>query len=369
MRQRQDLRLRGQRYANTMRGDCFLRTDATMPQARPPAMQRAASLVALPALLAELGVDLGRVLAGTGVSPDQLRPDVFIGYGAYLAILDKAAAVSGREDIGLLLGRRQTLAALGPLGRAMRHAVTLGEALADFATLQISNSTGGTVYLLRAGADVLLGYGVYDPLSHASTYLHDLVLAVGCNLIAELTGGAVAPQEIFSCRPAPARLAPYGALGTCPMRFGQNQSCIVLSASSLAFKLPQANAEARRAALADLAAALALAPPGLAERVRHVLRWLLLQGRTTMPQVAAHLGVHPRTLRRELAREATSFAAIKDEVRHAVACELLRLGALPVADIAATLDFASPSAFVHAFGRWAGTSPARWRETALARDA
>lgn len=340
-----------------------------MPQRPAPAMQRAASLAPLPALIAELGVALEPVLDGTGVAVDALRPDVFIPYGAYLAILDRAACLTGREDIGLLLGRRQTLAALGPLGRVMRHAATLGEALGDFAAFQISNSTGGAVYLLRAGADVLLGYGIYDPVTHASAHVHDMVLAVGCTLIAELTGGAVTPAELLSCRPAPDRPAPYLALAPCPFRFGQGQTAIVLSTASLAFALPQASAALRQAAQADLAAALAATAPGTGQKVRHVLRWLMLLGRTTMPDVASQMGLHPRALRRALLREATRFEAIKAEVRHAVACELLSLGALPVADIAATLDFASASAFVHAFRRWSGVSPARWRQQALARGA
>ena len=45
------------------------------------------------------------------------------------------AGPTGRDDIGMLLGQRQTLAALGPLGNAMRHAATLGEAIAAFVGL------------------------------------------------------------------------------------------------------------------------------------------------------------------------------------------------------------------------------------------
>mgnify|MGYP000069414402 CR=1 FL=1 len=41
---------------------------------------------------------------------------------------------------------------------------------------------------------------------------------------------------------------------------------------------------------------------------------------------------------------------------------LLMLGALGIADIAFTLDYASLSSFVHAFRRWSGMSPGRWRE-------
>ena len=85
------------------------------------------------------------------------------------------------------------------------------------------------------------------------------------------------------------------------------------------------------------------------------------EGFANMEDVALRLGLHPRTLRRRLRQEGTSFETIKDEVRHAAARELLMLGALGIADIAFTLDYASVSSFVHAFRRWSGVSPGRWR--------
>jgi AraC-like DNA-binding protein len=62
-----------------------------------------------------------------------------------------------------------------------------------------------------------------------------------------------------------------------------------------------------------------------------------------------------------LTARCSSFEAIKDEVRHATARELLMLGALDVADIAFTLDYASASSFIHAFRRWSGMSLGQWR--------
>jgi len=333
-----------------------------MPQTKTPAVQRATSLLHLPPLLADLGVSLDAVLDGTGVGVGALRPASYIPYAGYLAILERAAAFTGREDFGLLLGRRQTLASLGPLGRVMRHAATLGEALSDFASLQISNSTGGAVYLHRTANDFALGYGVYDAESRLSPQIHDVVLAVGCNLVAELTGGAVQPGEIHSIRSAPKDLAPYRELGECPVRFGQGQTCVFLPGASLDFRLSTADRTAREGALADLALRLSLAPWGMSGQVRHALRSLMLSGRTKMPDVAVHLGLHPKALRRALEREGTTIEAIKDEVRYAVARELLTLAPLPVGDIAMTLNFASPSSFVHAFRRWSGSSPARWRK-------
>ena len=46
-------------------------------------------------------------------------------------------AVTGRSDIALQLGMRQSFRALGPIGRLMSHAPTLGDALTDFVSFQI----------------------------------------------------------------------------------------------------------------------------------------------------------------------------------------------------------------------------------------
>lgn len=328
------------------------------------AMQRAASLMLLPSVLMEFGVDLDAVLQGTGIARGQLRPEAFIPYAAYLAILDNASAATGRDDIGILLGQRQTLAALGPLGSAMKHAATLGEAISAFVAFQISNSTGGAVYLMRADRDVLLGYGVYDLPVRVSHQIYDMVLAVGCNLIAELTRGRVGPEEILVSRAAPDDPAPYQRLGRCPVRFGQNQTGLLLRASSLDDRLPEADSVLHGKALAGLVSALEQSRGETSGHVRHLLRSLLLIGQASMEEVARRLGLHPRAMRRRLQREGTTFEDIKDEVRYAFARELLLLGDLGITDIAVTLDYATASSFVHAFRRWSGMPPGLWRSRA-----
>ena len=47
-----------------------------------------------------------------------------------------------------------------------------------------------------------------------------------------------------------------------------------------------------------------------------------------------------------------------------MARELLRIGAIPVGDIAQTLADTTPAAFTHAFRRRTGCSPSAWREGA-----
>ena len=325
------------------------------------ARQRAASLVHLPPLLLRHGVPLDAVLAETGVAASDLAPDRFIDYAAYLQILENAARLTACSDIGLQLGQCQTLASLGPLGKVMRCASHLGEAMADFAAFQISNSTGAAVYMHRVGDEVSWGYGIHDPASRASPYIHDVVLAVGRNFVAELTQGAVTVMEFNTMRPAPQDPAPWRAALGARIRFGQEQTCLYLSRADTAFRLPSADPAARSAALGELAALLRFAPWGWTGRTRHALPSLLLEGRSKMPEAARQLGLHPRTLRRALEREGSSFETIKEDVRQVIARELLFLTDLQISDLAMSLDFASPSAFIHAFRRWTGATPAAWR--------
>ncbi|GGO38509.1 AraC family transcriptional regulator [Gemmobacter aquaticus] len=340
-------------------------TNANLPAAR----QRAASLLLLPDLLDDFGTNLAAVLDGTGIKADDIRPDTFVPYSAFLSVLDNASRLTGREDFGILLGKCQTLAALGPLGVVLRRASTLGDAIGDFAAFQSRNSTGGAVYLMRSDRDVILGYGVYDHSARVSPQIYDLVLAVGSNLVAELTGGAVKPEEIFVTRSAPVDPTPYHRLGRCPVRFGQIQTGLVLRSASLDLPLPEADPILHDLALTRLLEAAEGHPLSLADHVRHMLRPAMLMGRAGMTTVADRLGLHPRTLRRRLRDEGTTFEVIKDDVRKAAAKDLLRLGDLSIADIAATLDYATASAFVNAFRRWLGTTPGLWRAAVRLNEA
>ncbi len=325
-------------------------------------MQRAASLAHLQPLLAEAGARLSDVLRDTAVTIEDIRPDAYIPYADYIEILDRAAEITGYVDFGLRLGKRQNLSALGPLGRLMSHAATLGEALADFVTFQIGNSTGGSVYLHRCGDDFSFGYGLYDPDARPSNQMNDLILATGCNFVRELTAGELEPSEIHAIRREPENLAPYRALADCPIRFGQSETCLILSGPSMAFRLNSADMAAREKILSELHGKLRQSSSGMTPRLRHAMRSFLLTGATSMSEAAAQLGLHPRSLRRTLASEGTTFEAIKDEVRFTVARELLSLTHLPVAEVGMSVGYGAPSSFIHAFQRWSGISPTRWRQ-------
>ena len=278
-----------------------------------------------------------------------------------LTILDNAVARTGREDLGLLLGARQTAAVLGPLAGVVRTAATLGEGLSDLTAFQDRNSSAAVTYMRRQGKDVFFGYGVHDPRPTVSAITQDIVLALLTRIVTELTRDVVRPREYLSMRPLPRQPARWSSLGA-EVRFGEAETGFYLSMADMAVPLPTADRRLHDQAVDGLLSQPALIPAEWTHRTRRALRALLLQGFSRMPEVALQLGVNPRTLRRTLAREGTSFEEVRDAVRLAMARDLLSMSTLSIGDLALTLDFANPTTFIRAFRRWTGETPAAWRE-------
>jgi AraC-like DNA-binding protein len=83
-----------------------------------------------------------------------------------------------------------------------------------------------------------------------------------------------------------------------------------------------------------------------------------------MDQVAALLGMHRRTLDRQLQRHGTGYGELVEAVKRDVARQLLRETALQVQQVAASLRFSSAANFATAFRRWTGVTPSEFRRGA-----
>lgn len=82
----------------------------------------------------------------------------------------------------------------------------------------------------------------------------------------------------------------------------------------------------------------------------------------TMQAIAEELHIDPRTLRRHLAAEGTSYRTLLDGVRRDLAVELLQQD-LSVEEISRHLGYAETANFTHAFKRWEGTAPSYFRRS------
>jgi AraC-like DNA-binding protein len=80
-----------------------------------------------------------------------------------------------------------------------------------------------------------------------------------------------------------------------------------------------------------------------------------------LPAVARSLGQSPRSLRRHLASEGTSFQQLVEQIRSELARQHLEDAGLTVSEIAFLVGFSELSPFLRAFRRWTGVTPGEYR--------
>ncbi|MCZ8101584.1 MAG: AraC family transcriptional regulator ligand-binding domain-containing protein [Burkholderiales bacterium] len=327
----------------------------------PVAYQRAGPIAGLRDLLGEFGVSPERVTEGLDIDLDTLAHDTRIRFAEVLMLLQRTVDATGCAHVGLLLGSRYRWSSHGLIFHLAMTAPTLRRALLDFVTWQLGYSSGASAYLYRLGDDYFFGYGIYDRSGPGSRQVYELGAGFGAMMIRDLTGGQVGPQEILFCHDAPSDISAHVRMLKVPVRFNQNQCCLVISGRSIDHPLPGADAEKHRNAQQTIHTALGLALDSSSARLRRAIRPQLLRADPSMAGAARAVGLHPRTLRRHLAAEGLTFEGVRDDVRFVVARELLGLTDLPIGEISAALAFSTHSAFVEAFRRWSGTTPTAWR--------
>ena len=85
-------------------------------------LQRLGPVAALPSLLVQLGVDPFAVFQGSGFDPSSMTPETRAPFSAVTAILVRAADLTGRPDIGFLLGSAHDHRSMGLAGQIMEKA-------------------------------------------------------------------------------------------------------------------------------------------------------------------------------------------------------------------------------------------------------
>jgi AraC-like DNA-binding protein len=99
--------------------------------------------------------------------------------------------------------------------------------------------------------------------------------------------------------------------------------------------------------------------------VRNHVTLALHQGRLSgLDSVATELGQSTRTLQQHLQEEGTTFREILDGVRKEFAMVWLASSEGKVEEVASRLGFSESVAFIRAFRRWTGMTPAKWRQGA-----
>lgn len=287
----------------------------------------------------------------------------------YVAFFEDAARLLDRPALGLELGQQFRLWEVGPVYHLLTSARTLREAFAVFIRFQRiwqshttmraePGETGATRYSYR-----IEDSGIWPRRQDAEN-----VMAALCTMVRQLLSERWKPLEVrFEHAIGVNRTALEDHFRCRILELGESNS-ILLSDQEL--DRPLLNGP-RRKDFPDVSDTMAvvehhllelLSPAEMGTPALNVQLARLIAGRlgresVTLEDLAAILGMAPRTLRRQLADLGQSFGGILAQERQRRAQQLLESGRIRLEDVARHLGYASPAAFSRAYRGWTGHPP------------
>ncbi|KGD64542.1 AraC family transcriptional regulator [Alcanivorax nanhaiticus] len=315
------------------------------------------------AYAAEQGIPVSRSLAGSGLNAGMLQQsDATIEAEQELTVVrNLCEQLDDPVAHGLAMGQRYHLSSYGVWGFALLSSQTFGDAIRL-----------GLRYLGLTFA--FLDIRLEEIGDQAFLVLDDTALeeAVRPYLLARDSSAImVVQEELFSLRVPlttlnlrlpPRDPAPFEAVFGRTPTFSAARSEAAFTQELLTMLLPQANPVTARLCEEQCHQLLVQrhSRGGMAARVRR--RLLQQPGRyPDMEALAEEMHMSSRTLRRHLGKEGTGYQELMDEVRRMLAEQWLTLGILTLEEISERLGYSELSNFIHAFRRWTGQSPARFR--------
>ncbi|PTQ89012.1 AraC family transcriptional regulator [Agitococcus lubricus] len=324
-------------------------------------------------VLVELGQEQGMLLrdclAGTQLSAYQLQnSQTQVSAHQELTVVDNLIGhlLPKTPHLGLLAGQKYKLNTFGIWGFALISSPTLRDALnlgiryvdLTFAFNQVRlEEDERYVSIILDGEAIPSPYRrflVERDMASIMTMFHDLL-----NIKAPLT-------QLHFQAPAPTHILPYEAyFGICP-QFNQANNRIVFERHFLQLAIPHRNANTALISEFQCRELLARREQrlGIAGRVRDLL---IMQPHNppSMEDVAQQLCMSSRTLRRHLQADGVSYRLLLDEVRMALAEELLTLEHITSEEIAIRLGYSEVSNFLHAFKRCKQMTPRTFKQQRL----
>ena len=335
-------------------------------------MQR--SILALSFTIEQLanryGIDTQALLARHGLSRDHLNAAATISQADELAILEDVSQLLADEPLAALnVSRTFGLSSYGAFAMMLMSCSSVYEAM----TLGIRYQQLGYLFSelkLTLHSDTaelrLIPYHLPQALHRfvmdrdiAGTY-HFL------NTMQTMLGQQMRPLRIHMPYPEPpaAQAQAYRDAFGCEVIFAAQEASFVLPLAVLRIPFPAGNSTAlalyQQQCDEQLTQRRQQDNGSLGDKVQRYLA-MFSQQYPGVAESAAIFGLSERQLRRKLKEEGSGFQAILDHVRSQRACALLHRSDTSIEQIAVQLGYSEAAAFIHAFRKWHGCTPAAYR--------
>jgi AraC-like DNA-binding protein len=314
----------------------------------------------------DCGIPSKTILAGTGMSSDQLRNDLLevTAHQELKVFGNLLAQVGDPVRLGVMLGQRYHLTVYGIWGYSLLCRDTFGDAVARALRYLRLTYAFTDISQQRTNGAITLRFGAPNVEANLRDALVTRDMAASLMIARELVGAEFVVKRLaLSLRDAPSYAANEAAtsyFGVRPMIDG-NLNEYSFDDVWIKKRLPLANSVT--AAYCDRICSNLQAEdakPSVARQVNQVIKSHHFRS-TSLDEVSAIIGLTSRTLKRRLAAEGTSFKEILAAVRHESAKSLLKNDHLAISEIASRLGYSDASSFSQAFKRQEKVSPLHFR--------
>ncbi|RPD40583.1 AraC family transcriptional regulator [Chitinophaga barathri] len=279
-----------------------------------------------------------------------------------------AAHLSNDGLFGLHFGESMQLAALGVVGQIIQTSNSVGEALSnagamtplltDIFRMQVNHHK--KTFTVQFNADAKKSAASPSTFRHMADFLAVFV-------VHELDGLLLQKVEPISVQLpyAVEDAAEYARVLRGPIKKKTGELAIELDNSMLNLSILTANYELQNYLLGKVQGLIKGEEEAGSLEAR-IYNYLLTNSylyALSLEAVAANFNISPRNLQRKLKEEGVTFIQIVESVRKTLAEHYLQSGNYQVKDIAYILGYNEPSAFLRAFKRWTGITPAAYQKT------
>jgi AraC-like DNA-binding protein len=282
-------------------------------------------------------------------------------FSASFALMAKC---SEDANFGLHMGERYYSALSGGvLAGLLANSPNVGQAIDNLCRY---HNLMGDYFRLRFDRNRYQGILFWQLPEESRRLDRHIIEGIICNValtLRRLTNDELQIAEIRFSHLQPQDIREHQRLFGCRCCFGQPVNALVLKTEEL--KRPVFSADFTLLHKLERIAQKTLKTQLHTEWTRRAMQCinsrLLSNEPCTLIAIASELAVSPRLLQNKLKNEGVSFQLLLDQVRKKMALAYLQKSDMSLFDIAYLLGFAEQSAFNHAFKRWTGAHPGKYK--------
>ncbi|MCG8672621.1 MAG: AraC family transcriptional regulator [Pseudomonadales bacterium] len=290
-------------------------------------------------------------------------PLSFITLGQYDALLREALAVTKNPALGLFLGKAIKFSDHGTfaysalsfprLWDAMKVGMKFSKLVNQVVDIQLEEKTKFNIIKIDTA---YFSGDIYHTVL-------EMVMSLFCEILRFMLNEEISDIEIDFCFSAPEYESEYHDVFESKLKFNAPTNEVRIPKALANKPLIMANPDVARKFEQECDKLIEkIYQPKSYHQLVHEALYLCRGSFPQLDDVAEQLNTSPRTMRRRLQEEGTSFKQVLDEVRLDLASRYLAMTELSIGEIAELLGYTDQNSFSHAYKQLTGYPPTTYRK-------